>query len=286
MINDLKPLFKWAGCKRKMLHKYAPIFEGVSFDNFVDLCGGTGITSVWVHKNYPNANILLNEYNVDIYNIYDQIKNNFEYFIYNVNLLESKYMSLTTKEERKSFYLNHRQTYHDTYNEKDVAEKTFVLFFLMSTNFNGIWQAKASTGIYYTPFGNGNEKTGIYNKKAMKDFKEMVDVAKIKHGSYEDVDVPENSLVFADPPYVSSFTQYDRRQSFKDVMQVQMAEYLKNHARKNYIAFCNKDHEMFYQIFKDFKFEHFNVKYTASSKDTEGAKAKEVLIHNFNHFME
>lgn len=280
MINDLKPLFKWAGCKRKMFVKYAPLFEGLSFDTFVDLCGGTGITSVWIHKNFPDAKIILNEYNVDLYYIYQQIKENYEDFIDNVNHLEAQYMALPTKEERKAFYLEYREYYHENYNTLCVEDKTFILYFLMSTNFNGIWQAKAATGIYYTPFGNGGEKNGIYNRKAMQDFRDMIKDATIVCGSYEHVAIPENSLVFADPPYVNSHTQYDRRSSFEDIMQLQMAEHLKNLPASCQFAFCNKDHEMFYDAFKGYTFEYFDVKYTASSKDTEGAKAKEVLIHN------
>lgn len=281
MVNDLKPLFKWAGCKRKMFSKYAPLFEGLSFGIFVDLCGGTGITSVWIHKNYPDVDIILNEYNVDIFNIYHQIKHNFDFFIANVDALEAQYMALETKEERKAFYLALREDYHDTYHEATIQSKTYKLFFLMSTNFNGIWQAKAATGIYYTPFGNGNEKIGVYNRKAMADFKDMVDIATITLGSYEDVVIPDNSLIFADPPYVSSFTQYDKRGTFEDIMQLQMAEFLKKHSDKNLFAFCNKGHEMFDQTFEGFTFEYFDVKYTASRKDTEGARAKEILVHNF-----
>lgn len=281
MINDLKPLFKWAGCKRKMFSKYAPLFEGQSFGTFVDLCGGTGITSVWIHKNFPDAKIILNEYNIDLYHIYCQIKYNFLYFIEEVNKLEAVYMALEDKASRKEFYLKHRQDYHDTYHSAPIADKTAKLFFLMSTNFNGIWQAKVSTGIYYTPFGNGNEKKGIYNRTAMSDFKSMVDIADVYYGSYERVVIPENSLIFADPPYVSSHTKYDSREKFHDAMQVQMAEFLKGHSEHSLFAFCNKEHEMFDQCFEGFTFEYFDVKYTASSKDTEGAKAKEILVHNF-----
>lgn len=281
MINELKPLFKWTGSKRKMFSKYAPLFEGLCFETFVDLCGGTGITSVWIHKNFPDAKIIINEYNIDIYYIYEQIKNNYEDFIANVEFLEQKYMNLSSKEDRKALYLDYRDYYHDNYQKLCIEDKTFILYFLMCTNFNGIWQAKASTGIYFTPFGNGGEKNGIYNRQAMQDFKEMIDKAEILCGSYEDVVIPDNSLIFADPPYVSSHTQYDRRSSFGDIMQIQMANFLKTYSENNLFAFCNKDHPMFDEAFEGYNFSYFDVKYTASSKDTEGAKAREVLIHNF-----
>lgn len=281
MINSVNPLFKWTGSKRKMFPKYAPIFAGVEFDSFVDMCGGTGITSVWISKNFPGKKIILNEYNVDIFNIYSEIKKNYNHFIKTVNRYESEYMAYKGKESRKAFYLDKRELFHENYHTLSVEERTPLLYFLMCTNFNGIWQAKKSTGLYYTPFGNGGEVKGIYNRSAMSDFSAMVEKADISYGSYENIGFDDNSLLFADPPYISSHTRYDDRGSFSDLMQGQMAEYLVAQSDKNKIAFCNKDHSIFREIFKDFSFEEFNVKYTASSKDGEGSLAREILVHNF-----
>lgn len=282
MITSIYPLFKWTGSKRKMFPKYEPFFKGLQFDTFVDLCGGTGATSVWIHQNYPDARIILNEINVDIFGIYTGIKHDYASFIDLVDYYERTYMALEGKENRKAMYLKVREEFHEEYYEIDVLDRSAMLYFLLCTNFNGIWQAKSSSGLYYTPFGNGGEKTGIYNRKGMEDFKAMVDRAEILCGSYEQVVIPDNSLVFADPPYISSHTQYDKRENFSDLMQFEMAEFLIAHSKKNKIAFCNKDDKMFREIFAGFSFEEFNVKYTASSKDTFGAKATEILVHNFN----
>lgn len=263
-----------------MFKKYSPFFKGLNFDTFVDLCGGTGITSVWINKNYPNKDIILNEYNVDIYNIYYHLKYKYEEFIRWINTLEEEYMEKDLP-ERKEMYLQKREKYHEGYHTLPPLYKTALLYFLMCTNFNGIWQAKKSTGIYYTPFGNGGEKNGIYNRTAIKDFKEMVDKATILCGSYENVPVPNNSLIFADPPYINSFTRYDDRIAFEETMQLQMANYLIDLSDNNLFAFCNKDHIMFREVFSKFNFETFDVKYTASRKDTKAASATEILVHNF-----
>lgn len=282
MITSVNPLFKWTGSKRKMFPKYEHIFEGLEFENFIDLCGGTGVTSVWINKNFPNANIFLNEINVDIFGIYHGVKYEYNSFISLVDYYERTYLALERKEDRKAMYLAIREEFHDNYHTMDVLDRSCMLYFLLCTNFNGIWQAKASTGLYYTPFGNGNEKAGIYNRQGMADFKQMVDKATITCGSYEKVVIPDNSLIFADPPYVSSHTKYDNRESFSDLMQVELAEFLIAHSKNNKFAFCNKDHPIFRDILSEFRFEEFDVKYTASSKDTAGAKAKEILVHNFN----
>lgn len=283
MQNKLQPLFKWSGSKRKMFPKYEKIFENQKFSTFVDLCAGTGITSVWIHKNFPGTKIIINEINPDIYNIYNQIKTNFDYFYSTIQTYESEYLKLEW-EARQEYYYAKREHFHENYHDLDIADRTPLLYFLMCTNFNGIWQAKVSTGLYYTSFGNGLEKNGVFNKKALMDFKDMIDDAEIHCGSFEDVVIPNDSLIFADPPYVDSFTRYDNRNEFEESLQIKMARYLIENTKEgtnNLFAFCNKKNEMFDEVFVDYSTEYFEVKYTASAKDTEGASSTEILVHNF-----
>lgn len=286
-----QPLFKYTGSKKKMFAKFEPFFLGAEkegFETFVDLFGGTGIVSVWVHKNFPDKRIILNEYNPDIYDIYHEIKFNYDSFLEGVLALEEKYMSLPPVEKRKKFYLEKREFYHDSYYDLQIDLRTQILFFLLCTNFNGIWQPKSSTGIYYTPFGNGKEKLGIFNKDALKDFKSMVDVAEIHNLSYESVPVPEGKcFIFADPPYLESYTRYDKRATKFGISETTSLSQMliDNHLKGNIAALCNKSHPLLSLLFEDrqgFHTERFGVKYTAASKDGKGAKATEVLIHNIN----
>lgn len=286
-----QPLFKYTGSKKKMFTKFEPFFssaEKEGFETFVDLFGGTGIVSVWMHENHPDKRIILNEYNPDIYDIYHEIKFNYDSFLEGVLALEEKYMSLPSVEERKKFYLEKREFYHDSYDDLQIDLRTQILFFLLCTNFNGIWQPKSSTGIYYTPFGNGKEKLGIFNRDALKDFKSMVDVAEIYNLSYESVPVPEGKcFIFADPPYLESYTRYDKRATKFGISETTSLSQMliDNHLKSNIVALCNKSHPLLSLLFEDrqgFHTERFGVKYTAASKDGKGAKATEVLIHNIN----
>lgn len=287
-----QPLFKYTGSKKKMFAKFEPFFSGAEkegFKTFVDLFGGTGIVSVWIHKNYPDKRIILNEYNPDIYDIYHEIKFNYDNFLEGVLALEAQYISLSSVEERKEFYLKQRDFYHDSYEDLQIDLRTQILFFMLCTNFNGIWQPKSSTGIYYTPFGHGKEKLRVFNRDAMKDFKEMVDIAEIYNLSYEQVPVPKDDkcFIFADPPYLKSYTRYDKRaETFGISETTSLSQMLiNNRLKSNIVALCNKSHPLLSLLFENrqgFRIEHFDVKYTAASKDKAGAKATEVLIHNID----
>lgn len=291
MLYTPKPLFKYTGSKRKMLTKFEPFFCGAEkegFETFVDLFGGTGIVSVWIHKNYPDKKIILNEYNPDIYDIYHEIKFNYDNFLEGILALEEQYLSLPSVGERKKFYLKQRDFYHDSYEDLQIDLRTQILFFMLCTNFNGIWQPKSSTGIYYTPFGNGKEKNGIFSRNALEDFKSMVDAAEIYNLSYELVPTPEGKcFIFADPPYLDSYTRYDKRATKFDISETTLLSQMliNNHLKGNIVALCNKDHQLFNILFENtqsFHTDRFNVKYTAASKDKAGAKATEVLIHNID----
>ncbi|QAX98355.1 hypothetical protein ASfcp2_9 [Aeromonas phage AsFcp_2] len=259
------PLFKWAGGKRKMLVRYDEAIKIQKPAAFVDLFGGSGIVSVYFYKKY-GVDIYLNELNQDIFNIYSQIKHNYKNFIVKVQSLEIDYLKLDLA-QRKQFYLNLREDYHDNYQSLSFDDKTPMLFFMMCTNFNGIWQAKKSTGIYYTPFGNGNQVGGVYDRKAMSDFKDMIDHAVISNLSYEQVTgFPVNSLVFMDPPYINSFTRYDDRNSFGYKLQEESSRYALNLMNKHKVIFCNKKHQLFDETFGIDRIVDFAVTYTGGSK--------------------
>ena len=255
---------------------------------FVDLFGGTGFTSMYYHARFPDMPIFLNELNKDIYEIYSQIKNNYDDFINRIDKLGNEYLALPLPKDnssRKDFYLDIREDYHsrhpdnpDCTDPMSEADRASTLFFMLSTNFNGIWQAKSSTGVYYTPFGNGNQRN-LYDKEMLMLFHSTLQKATLTNLSYEEVTgYPEGSFIFLDPPYIDSFTRYDSRSKFIVSMQEEVARWAVNASRKHTIAFCNKDHPMFRDIFKDFDIYEYDVTYTGGMKIS---KACEILVTNF-----
>lgn len=301
MYNNVKPIFKWAGSKRKMFEKYNVYFEhfkNKKFEHFVDYFGGTGIMSVWIKKNYPDVKITLNEFNSQIFGIYKAIKYDYENFLNLVNKIDSIYMkmphladkSLTkddiNKSERKKFYLSLRNQYASIENiaTKDLNTKeAALLYFLMCNNFNGIWQARKSDNVYFTPFGNGWRKNPLMDeyKDALDDFHNMIIDADIICGSFENVKVEtENTIHYFDPPYVNSHTRYSD-DAFNIDHTMIMIEMMKKIDKENsYVIMSNKESDIF-NFENNFTIEKFDVKYTISSKQS---KAVEILVHNLTDF--
>lgn len=128
----------------------------------------------------------------------------------------------------------------------------------------------------------GNKRINTDGHKSIQ-----LTVATLSNKSYQDVvGYPEGSLIFLDPPYVDSHTQYDRRKEFKVSMQQDVAEWTVEQAAKHQVMFCNKTHQMFTEIFKGFTIELFGVKYTASAQRTSDGSselptATEILVTNF-----
>src|SRR5207249_2433989 len=74
----VKPLFRYAGNKAKLLTTYAPFFDGLHPQHCVDYCSGSGTMSLWFHQLYPDAKLYLNEKDPDIYGLFKCIQENYD----------------------------------------------------------------------------------------------------------------------------------------------------------------------------------------------------------------
>ena len=76
ILQPDRPPFKWAGSKNRMFKKYiySGFFPQTDPDLFVDMFAGTGCVSMWVKKNYPNTNIVLNEGCSELITMYQCLK--------------------------------------------------------------------------------------------------------------------------------------------------------------------------------------------------------------------
>lgn len=111
MENNIKPLFKWAGSKVRMLDRYERFFSEVPMTKFVDMFAGTTTMSLWIHKNRRDVKeIVINEFNENIYNIYIQIRDNVDTFINHMDVLSGAYLSINVvkgakvQTDRKALY--------------------------------------------------------------------------------------------------------------------------------------------------------------------------------------
>lgn len=285
----MKPLFMWAGGKSKMMKHYASHLPK-TFDTYIEPFFGGGAVFIEAFSINPNAKFVINDVNPAIINIYTTIKNDCDKFIDKMDLLSQQYLPLT-KEERKKFFYDLRQEHAFDYQKWSKTEEAAVLYFLMKTGFNGIWQINKNTNNRFgTPCGLLNEKKDVYDKQNVRQWQKVLQNAEILSGDYSDCIkyVTPNTWLFMDPPYRGGFTKYAT--DFGDDKQLEVVDLAHKASQLGAESWLtNRDLEDgFFENYIDEKkygmnVYRFDVTYTAGRrKKTEGGfeakKAKELLL--------
>ena len=224
-----KPLFKWTGGKGRLLRKYTDLNffpEADQFDTFVDLFFGGGAVTMWVAEKYPDKKLIINDLNSEMMNMLLQIRNNWSEFRDHYLRVSEVFIN-TPQDRRKALYNCYKKRYAWNYKWLSEAEIAANLLVMLKTNFNGIWQGyKMYGGRYSTPPGHVNYKYSLFDIEKVEQFRDVLLRATVYNRSFEDVPIPPNSWVFADPPYRDTKKMYSDQ--FTDELQSRLAAHLQS----------------------------------------------------------
>lgn len=285
----MKPLFMWAGGKTKMLKHYKPYLPK-TFSTYIEPFFGGGAMFIEAYRKNPQANFVINDVNESIVSIYEAIKNDCDAFVVKMDELSSSYLPLS-KEKRKTFYYDLRTEYAFDYQKWSKTEESAVLYFLMKTGFNGIWQINKNTNNRFgTPSGLLNQKSEVYSKKNVMLWNKALQNTIILCGDYSKTlsYVSVDTWLFMDPPYRGGFTKYAT--DFDDEQQKKVVDFAFEVSQSGSLSWLtNRDLED--RFFEDYieknqynmKVHKFDVTYTAGRRKKtengyEAKKAREVLI--------
>lgn len=281
----MKPLFIWAGGKNKMLKHYKP-FMPKTVNTYCEPFFGGGAMFIHVVQNYKPKHLIINDVNNDIVRIYKTIKSDYEEFVNLMDEMSKEYLPLD-KAGRKDYYYSLRNKHAYDYAAWDTVKEASVLYFLMKTGFNGIYQLNINTNNRYgTPSGLLNQKDKVYEKDVVEWWNKALQNTHILSGDWKEcvtnVDDKDNNFVFLDPPYRGSFTSYG--QDFTDDDQNKLLDYVRSNKQSN-VFLCNRDIEDGFYDNTGLLVNKFPVTYTAGrrKKTEEGFEAKpatELLIRN------
>lgn len=276
----MKPLFIWAGGKTKVLKHYAR-FMPSAFDTYYEPFFGGGAMFVHVMNTYKPKNVVINDINSDVMNIYKAIKIDLTEFQQRLDSLESQYLPLS-KDDRKKFYFDVRHLHAWEYQEWSKTFEAATLYFLMKTGFNGIYQLNKNTnGRYGTPTGLLNQKDKVYDRDVLKWWNDALQNVEIKSGDWKDaVTNDPNGFFFFDPPYRDSFADYGN--GFGDDALTDLLDFAD---KQNLVFVANRaDDDWFENQSRSMQVHYFNITYTAGrrKKTDDGfaaKKAREILLY-------
>lgn len=284
-LNALPPLFMWAGGKRRLLPKYAPYFPDLAkVPAYVEPFLGGGAMFAYVAAHQPGIHAVLGELMPELAGLYQAVKEDPEGLLAAVKPYEKEWAARPSKEDRKAYYYQLRRQYWGL--PLGRVETMGLLYFLMKTGFNGIWQTcKESNGRFGTPVGLANQKGPVIDARLVRQWSQALAHTEVRAQSYEHTDVPQGAFVYCDPPYRDSFTTYGS--AFDDDAQIRLIEWCRRQAteKRALVWLANRDagDGFFERHASDAVCHRIPVTYTAGrrKKTDEGFEAKpaiEVLL--------
>ena len=197
------------------------------------------------------------------------------------------------KPTRRSFFFKVRKSYQEEYETWETTKEAAILYFLMKTAFNGVWQVGKGHGRFNTPCGLMRHTDSIYDKENVLKWSKALQGATITSLDFKDTinNVGENSYTFLDPPYRSASdeekTFADYGTNLEDEFQETVIDFFMSAKdRGSYVLLSNRDwgDGFFEDRSNGNKVEYFDVTYTVGRKkqndngEHSATKAREILM--------
>ncbi|WP_163598715.1 DpnII family type II restriction endonuclease [Moraxella catarrhalis] len=292
----MKPFIKWAGGKNSLLgeiKKCLPDFVYSQDFCLVEPFVGGGAVSLWALSDLPHLKqLIINDYNADLINVYQVIKNNPDDLIKYIENLQSHYDKLTDLESKKPYFYHKRDVFNQR-NSNDV-EQAGLFIFLNKSAFNGLYRVNKNNQ-FNVPIGSYKKPTFI-DKDNILTISKKLQNTKILTGDFELVlnHLPNNfpCIFYLDPPYrpisdTASFTSYSDS-GFDDNEQKRLANFCKKIDKLgHYFLLSNSDpkntnlsDDFFDELYQDFKIERIQANRTISASSVGRKKINEIIVSN------
>jgi DNA adenine methylase len=271
----VQPFVKWVGGKRQLIKEISKYIPKGNYKYYEPFVGGGAI-----FFDLQPKNAIINDYNSELINTYNVIKNNVEELI----------GYLKTYPNDEEFYYKMRESDRkEEYENWPEIKKASRFIYLNKTCYNGLYRVNQA-GYFNTPFGrykNPNIVNDVVLKAVSKFLNENNIV--IKSGDYKEVlkGIKKNSFVYLDPPYdpvshSSNFTGYTMGGFGKD-QQIELKEVC-DELNKKKIKFLlsNSNTEFIRNLYDGYNIEIVNANRSINSVASKRGEVEEVLVRNYD----
>lgn len=293
MLQVAHPFVKWAGGKTRLLpeiRKHYPQEIKKYCEPFV----GGGAVLFDVLQTFHPDEVLINDINPELINLYLQIQDNSTELIKTLSFLQEEYQMIL-KDERKSLYLSKRTRYNHLIldkNPENDLEKAALFIYLNKTCFNGLYRVNAK-GLFNVPFNNAANPQ-ICDSENLAACSKLLQGVKMHIGDYSYCKgfIDSETFVYLDPPYrpltqTSAFTSYNES-GFSDLKQIELGKFISEISEKgSKIVASNSDPKntnsndnFFDDLYSDFEIERISASRMINSNAKKRGAISELLISN------
>lgn len=292
-----KPFIKWAGGKGQLLdtiRTYYPEGLGTRINKYCEPMVGAGAVMFDILNNFDLDEVLINDSNVELINVYDVIRDNVSELIEILKQFENEHLK-RNNDRKKEYYYSQRMSYNSIKNNTNGNNvlRAALFIYLNKTCFNGLYRVNRN-GEYNVPMGSYKNPTicDIENLILVSDKLQNV---RILSGDYKQIEdfIDENTFVYFDPPYrplskTSEFTSYNEVE-FNDNNQIELAEFIKHLSSKGAKVLAsnsdpkntNTEDNFFDDLYKPLNINRVTAKRSINSKGKNRGNVSELLISNY-----
>lgn len=291
--QTVKPFIKWAGGKSQLLSEIRKKYPD-KIEKYCEPFVGGGAVLLDVLENFQPKEVLINDINAELTNLYTQIRDHVEYLIENLADLQGKYWGMDL-EERKAFYLEQRDCFNMGIQNKNFSkeEMAYRFIFLNKTCFNGLYRVNKK-GLFNVPIGS-YKKPPICDADNLRHISKLLRNVQISCGDYSKTAdfIDRNTFVYIDPPYrpltsTASFTSYANAE-FGDKEQIELGKFIdKISSNGAKVIASNSDPKntdeqdnFFDEIYEKFVINRIKATRMINSKGSGRGSVSELLICNY-----
>lgn len=292
----MKPFIKWAGGKNSLLDKIQKRLPDFVYSQ--DFCliepfVGGGAVCLWALSQLPYLKkLIINDYNADLINVYQVIKNHPDDLIWYIESLQNDYNQLTDLESKKPYFY-HKRDIFNTRSGNNI-EQAGLFIFLNKSAFNGLYRVNKNNQ-FNVPIGSYKSPKFI-DKDNILTISQKLQNTQILTGDFELVlsylpnDLP--CVFYIDPPYrpisdTASFTAYSDS-GFDDNEQKRLAKFcqkidkmghhflLSNSDPKNH----NTNDDFFDELYANFNINRIQANRSIGANGKSRKFISEILVDN------
>lgn len=271
------PFVKWVGGKRQIMTSIVGLLpKNIGNYTYVEpfIGGGAVLFSL------QPKNAIINDYNADLINVYEVIKDNLN------DLIDD----LKTHENNSDYFYKIRQLDRsEIFIQMDKIQRASRFIYLNKTCFNGLYRVN-NAGEFNSPFGR-YKNPNIVNEPVLKAVSNYLKTNNIRlsKGDYWDVleSIDKKSFVYLDPPYhpvseSSNFTGYIQG-GWNVFDQIRLREACDElHKRGIKFLLSNSAHSFIKDQYKDYNISIVKATRTINSDAEKRGEVEEVLIRNYD----
>lgn len=270
------PFLKWVGGKRQLMPSIVEhLPENIKDYKYIEPFIGGGA----VLFNLQPKNAIINDYNEELINVYQVIKNNLDELITDLK---------KHKNEAEYFYSIRSLDRNGEFKKLTDVQRASRIIYLNKTCFNGLYRVN-NAGEFNSPFGR-YKNPNIVNEPTLKAVNKFLNSNNIdiKSGDYSDVlkQADKKCFVYLDPPYhpiseSSNFTGYVQGGwNMYDQIDLKTAC---DELNKKGVKFLlsNSSADFIKDLYKDYKITIVKANRAINSNGADRGEVDEVLIRNY-----